>query len=61
MSRAAILIQRAYRRHLERKAHVLISRTIAFQALARGYLFRVEWRRKALRNAFVGQKRGYWN
>jgi len=56
---AAIKIQRAFRRYLDRKLKKLVSTTVALQALARGYLFRAEWRRRALRSALRGQERVY--
>jgi hypothetical protein len=37
----------------------LVSTTVAIQALARGYLFRAVWRRRAVRNALRGQERVY--
>ena len=61
MASAAIVIQRAFRRHRKWKDEILIRTTIALQAIARGYLFRVKMRRRALQNAFVRHKRGHWN
>lgn len=60
-TRAAIIIQRAYRRYQTRKSEVLVRATVTLQALVRGYLFRLKWKRRAMRNAFLGQKRGNWN
>ena len=54
MTRAAIVIQRAYRRYQVRREGLIV----ALQSHARGYLFRVKWKRRAIRHAFLGQKRG---
>lgn len=51
---AAQVLQRAYRRYRERKAQSLLNTVINIQALARGFLFRLRWRRRALRDAFEG-------
>jgi hypothetical protein len=56
---AAITIQRAYRQYRLRQVERLLDTTITIQALARGYLFRSNWRRRALRNALVGHEPGY--
>ena len=61
MTNAALVIQRAYRRHRKWKDEILLKTAIVLQAVARGYLFRAKWRRKILQNAFMGHKRGHWS
>ena len=55
----ATLMQRSFRRYREKKFRALETTTIAVQALARGFLFRMAWKKRVLRNAFMGFERGY--